>query len=378
LPLGQNERMSLQADIDRLLFDMLDRCQQLSDRPDDLPKAESIDAVIGVGERLSARIVAALLRQNGLRGVAIDGTDIVITDNIYGNATPNLPLTRERITSMLLPMLDRKIIPVITGFIGATATGKPTTLGRGGSDYSATILATCTDALEVWIWTDVDGIMSADPRDVEHARVIPQLTYTEAAELSNFGARLLHVRMIAPLQEHHIPLRVRNIFKPQNAGTLISDFVDSEPRLKAVASANGLGLVAPHGGSPHIIMARVDEALFAVSGTHVDVVFTAQSSWRSFVAVVIPTSAGPDAIHMLAAALDKRTEPDLGGWTASSVSIVTAVGSRLRDLSSALSEMLLSLEGLPSQASFSIVVDAENGDDALSRIHAVVEQFNSG
>src|SRR5690606_15395508 len=107
-------------------------------------------------ERLSARIVAGLLRQNNLRGVAIDATDLIITDNVYGHATPNLNLTRDRIAHNLLPMLDRGIIPVITGFIGSTAAGKPTTLGRGGSDYTASVLAVCTDADEVWIWTDVD------------------------------------------------------------------------------------------------------------------------------------------------------------------------------------------------------------------------------
>jgi aspartate kinase len=165
LPLGPTERSALQADIDRLLFDMLHVCQSLSDTPSDTVAPDKVDAVIGVGERLSARIIAALLRQNALRGVAIDASDLIVTDDVYGNATPEMTLTQERMSAQLLPMLDRRIIPVVTGFVGATRTGKPTTLGRGGSDYTASILAVCTDADEVWIWSSVDGMMSGDPRE---------------------------------------------------------------------------------------------------------------------------------------------------------------------------------------------------------------------
>ncbi|MEO8396913.1 MAG: aspartate kinase, partial [Chloroflexota bacterium] len=164
LPLGNTERNALQADIDRLLFDMLDVCQNMPDNLTDSAKPEAIDRIISTGERLAARIVAALLRQNNLRGVAIDATDVIITDDVFGNATPNLPLTRDRIAANVLPLLNRGIIPVITGFIGATPNGKTTTLGRGGSDYTASIVGVCSDAQEVWVWTDVDGMMTADPR----------------------------------------------------------------------------------------------------------------------------------------------------------------------------------------------------------------------
>src|SRR5262249_1012335 len=128
LPLGSTERAALQADIDHLLFDMLDVCQNIPVHLSDAEQPEAIDRIITTGERLAARIVAALLRQNNLRGVAIDAGDVIITDDTFGNATPNLSITRERIATNLLPLLNRGIIPVITGFIGATADGKPTTL----------------------------------------------------------------------------------------------------------------------------------------------------------------------------------------------------------------------------------------------------------
>jgi bifunctional aspartokinase / homoserine dehydrogenase 1 len=382
LPLGVNERTALLADIDRLLFDMLDTCQALSDRPENTPRQEAIDAIIGVGERMAARIVAALLRQNDLRSVAIDGTEIVITDSIYGNATPNFPLTRARIDALLSPMLERRIIPVVTGFIASTATGKQTTLGRGGSDLTASVMAVCTDASEVWIWTDVEGLMSADPRDTDQARVVAQLSYTEAAELAYFGARLLHTRMIAPLQERKIPLRVRNIFKPQGGGTLVSDFVESVPALKAVTLINGLGMSCAQPGGIGRVIGTVDEAMFEVSGAHTDVIFSSQSSWQSFLAFVVPTSAGLDGLHSLELALDARAAQDefLTRWTARPVTILTVVGTRVNELHELIAQVIASLAGIrllalsqsPSNCSFSVVIDTTDAEDALERAHQVI------
>lgn len=384
LPLGQVERTALQADIDRLLFDLLDVCQNLADHADEKAKPEALDAVIGVGERLAARIVAALLRQNNLRGVAIDATDLLITDNVYGNATPNLPLTRERITRLLAPMLERKIIPVITGFIGSTVAGKPTTLGRGGSDYTASILAACTNAEEVWVWTDVDGMMTADPREVPDARMIPTMSYDEVAELAYFGARILHARMIGPLRERHIPLRIRNVFKPQGVGTLVRERENrAQPALKGVTSIQGLGLTAPHGGSLHQVAALVDDALFSVSGTHTEVMITSQSSLHNFVCFVISTSAGTDALHNLQDALEKRL-PTLEGsdWSMFPVTVISAIGIQLTAMQSLATHILTVLEGTPilalSQAhsSFSIAVEPQHAERVVDQLHKLV--INSG
>jgi len=149
LPLGPVEHAALQADVDRLLFDMLDTCQTVSDNPSEILSTQIIDSIIGVGERMAVRIVGALLRQNNLRGVAIDATDLIITDDTFGNAMPDESKSCEMIARHLLPMLSRDIVPVVTGFIGRTADGKPTTLGRGGSDLTASILAVCARAGEL-------------------------------------------------------------------------------------------------------------------------------------------------------------------------------------------------------------------------------------
>lgn len=385
LPLGPNEKSALAADIDRLLFDMLDQCQRISERTmTEGVRMETVDAIIGVGERLAARVVAALLRQNHLRGVAIDATDLIISDNAYGNATPNLPLTRERIARVLMPMLDRRIIPVVTGFIAATAAGKPTTLGRGGSDYTASILAACTDANEVWIWTDVNGMMSADPREQSQARVIEFLSYDEAAELAYFGARILHARMIAPLRDQQIPLRVRNVFKPQAIGTFISDAPSAAPSLpgiKAVTTIQGLGLSAARSGSLAEIARLVDEQMFAITGTRAEVMIAAQSASSSFVCFIIPTSAGPDGVHLIQQAVEAHLLDLNGLWTLRAVTVVSAIGSGLGDsqlsvkarLLDALDSIsILALAQSAASVQFSVVVEPHEAERAAAQLHALI------
>ncbi|MDL1900665.1 aspartate kinase [Anaerolineae bacterium CFX9] len=382
LPLGANERSALQADIDRLLFDMLDICQSLADQS--IPEAnrpEAVDAIIGVGERLSARIVAALLRQNGLRGVALDATDLIITDNVYGNATPNMAQTRERISRVLAPMLERRIIPVVTGFIGSTDAGKPTTLGRGGSDYTASILGACMDADEVWIWTDVDGMMTTDPRDVSDAQVIPSLTYSEAAELAYFGARVLHSRMIGPLRDSNIPLRVRNVFKPLGSGTLISRTPGGKsPSILAVTTISGVRCVSRHSGPLAKLAGMVDAVLYDLSGSHVEVMISAQSSSHSFVGFVIPTNAGPDAHHAVQAALAEAFREDSGNeWSVLPLTFITAVGSQIGHARTS-SSILAALDGIPvlglaqgpSGCHFTVAVDPRDAEAALQRLHQLV------
>lgn len=386
LPLGPTERAALQADVDRLLFDMLDTCQGLADRryADQQERSERIETIVGVGERLAARIVAALLRQNHLRGVALDATDLVVTDDVFSNATVNLPLTRERIVNNLLPMLDRRIIPVITGFIGSTIAGKPTTLGRGGSDYTASVMAVCTSANELWVWTDVDGMMTTDPRDVPEARSIPQLSYDEVAELAYFGARVLHPRMIAPLKEQNIPLRIRNVFKPQQQGTLVGPENTRTPAaIKAVTSIQGLALYAPRSGPLAAIAGLVDGTLFENSGSHVDVMISAQSSNGSFICFVIPTTAGPDALHTLRQALDEDMHANANNeWAARSVTVITTVGARLDELHHLTAAILQRLTGTrilalsqgPSRCSLSVVVEQNEADTALLKIHDLITE----
>ncbi|MAS34559.1 MAG: hypothetical protein CL610_11160 [Anaerolineaceae bacterium] len=383
LPLGINERHALQADIDRLLFDMLGVCQDLASHTLDRPVTAAFDEIIGVGERLSARIVATLLRQNQLRGVAIDATDIIVTDAEYGHARPHINLTRERIRQNLIPMLTRAIVPVVTGFIGATETGRPTTLGRGGSDYTASILAVCADAKEVWMWTDVDGLMTADPQEVPSARNIPELSYDEVAELAYFGARILHARMIGPLRDHQIVLRIKNIFKPRDTGTLVHAISPDDPNtIKAATSIQGISLTARYSGPLMQINSLIDQALQSATNSRTEVMITSQSSTQTFVCFIIPTTIGPEALRATQADLLRCLQEaglhDI--WAISPVSVITMVGSHLgymnRHITSALQALdqieILALAEGPSRHKLSVVVDFADGEDALNHIHDVI------
>jgi aspartate kinase len=279
--------------------------------------------------------------------------------------------------------LERKIVPVVTGFIGATSKGKPTTLGRGGSDYTASVLGVCINATEIWIWTDVDGMMSADPRDIEEARVIPSLSYEEAAELAYFGARILHTRMIGPLSDEKIPLRIKNVYKPQQAGTLISDTTLARSRtLKAITSISGLAVEAKRSGEFSPIPVVYDKAVMAAPNSQLDIILSAQSATRSLACFLIPTTAGPDAIHTIRLTMEENLQanPLTQNWVVKNITFVTAISANLDSwptVTAAIMQRLKHLHVLafsygPSNSSFTLVVENKEAEEALSLIHEMV------
>src|SRR5258708_4833906 len=178
--------------------------------------------VSSIGERLSARLMAGALNELGVRSEAIEATDVIITDDDYLQAEPLMEQVRERATARLGPLLDQGITPVVTGFIGATAEGALTTLGRGGSDYSATALGAALDADEIIIWTGVDGVLLTDPRLVPEARLLRENSYKEAAELAFFGAKVLHPKTLRAVAGGGNPVWIRNSFAPERSGTKIT------------------------------------------------------------------------------------------------------------------------------------------------------------
>lgn len=382
LPLGPTESQALQADIDRLLFEMLNQLQTIADASyEELPIA-TLDTLTSVGERLAARILAALIRQNNIRAVAIDAQTLIITDDQFGNATPDLAQSCEHIQRNLLPMLERDIVPVVTGFIGSTPDGRMTTLGRGGSDLTASILAACGGAEELWVWTTVDGMMTTDPNERKDARIIPALSYDEVGEMAYFGARVLHPRMVVPLQETRIPLHIKNVFKPGQTGTLVTEQGDSHRhKPKAVTRIQGLGLTSESSGALANIISMVNNVLVHTAGSPAEVMITAQSSARSFLCFVIPTSSGPDAINTSLDTLHKQfaTNPT-PIWIAQQVSVISVIGSSINNTPATMTEMLTHLNDLPtlalaqgpSNCSLSVVVKPENAAEALRRMHQYV------
>ncbi|OLD52681.1 MAG: hypothetical protein AUI58_01875, partial [Chloroflexi bacterium 13_1_40CM_2_70_6] len=237
--------------------DVLKEIADLTERTDALLQSVAIlrectprtlDAIVSYGERVSAPVVAAVLEHKGTKAEALSAEGLIITDDAFGHANPILEETRARALKELDSRLDYGVVPVVTGFIGSTADGVTTTLGRGGSDYSAAVLAAVTNANELRIYTDVSGLMSADPRFVKSAKPLATISYAEAAELSYFGAKVIHPRTVLPAVEAGIPVRILNTFAPSDAGTTIThDTQQDGSVVKATTSLGGLGLITVQG-----------------------------------------------------------------------------------------------------------------------------------
>jgi aspartate kinase len=243
--------------------------RMLGERP-----PRSVDEAVAIGERLSALLVAAYLESQGTPAVAVNASEVVVTDAVFGNASPLMDPTREKARALLLPYLENGVLPVITGFNGATADGRPTTLGRGGSDFSASILSAALDASELWIWTDVDGI----------------LTYSEAAELAYNGAKVLHPRTLAPLVEKKIPVWSKNSFAPEKPGTKIVPAIAVRNGARAVTSMAKVALVALEPASAELSGAHVmARALDAIARVNVEVLALSSSSYRQSFCFLVRT-----------------------------------------------------------------------------------------
>lgn len=389
LPLDRPDRNTLQADIDKLISGLLDDCRAIANNLNEELSPIHSDTVVAVGERLSARIIAALLRQNDIRGVAVDGTDVLITDDVHGNANPEFGATARRVETVLLPILQRDMIPVLTGYIGANSAGFTTTLGRGGTDYTASVISALLEADELWIWTDVDGMMTADPRQLSDARVVAQLGYSEAADFAYFGAKILHARMITPLAEGRVPLRIKNVFQPQRAGTLVSsDYELGEPKIKAVTSVQGLSLRRPKSGSLAGVTRLVGNTLFKTLGMRSEVLIASQSSNSSFICLVIPTSIGIDGVDRLQRALGAKMAeyPEKMPWQIETLALVSAIGANLQRAPQLLSQVLERLDEFEisgialgaSNCSVTVALAGEDAGAAVERIHDLIVRSGSG
>jgi aspartate kinase len=267
---------------------------------------KSRDYVLSFGERLSAPIVWGALRDLKTQSQCFTGKDAgIVTDADFGNASPLMNVTMHQLKERLGPLLENGTIPVVTGFIAATQDGVTTTIGRGGSDYTATILGVALAADEVWIWTDVDGIMTADPRIVPSAKMLPELSYQEAAEMAIFGAKAMHPRALEPVIEAKIPVRIRSTLHPENPGTLITDVesAKSAGAVKAVAlikdaamvNVNGTGMVGEPGS-----YAKVFEVL-GKNGINIMMISTAVS--EANISMIIRRSLVGRALSTLEIAL---------------------------------------------------------------------------
>jgi aspartokinase/homoserine dehydrogenase 1 len=236
------------------------------------------DAVTSFGEQLSVNILAAALRERGLRAQAINATELIVTDDNFGEATPLIDPTRQRLQQRIRPLVERGVVPVITGYIAATEEGVTTTLGRGGSDYTAAIVGAGLDADAVCIWSDVDGILTADPNIVPAARTLAELSYVEAANLAYFGADVLHPKTIRPVTANGIPLCILNSFNPTHPGTKIVETPGPNRQpLPAIISTTGLSMIAVGSQDDTWSLGLAAHALEHLSKLGLDVLMFSQS-----------------------------------------------------------------------------------------------------
>ena len=260
----------------------------------------TLDSVSSLGERLSAPLVAGALSERGVRSEAIEATELIVTDGYHGAAEPLMEATQVRCEARLRPLLLQGIVPVVTGFIGATAEGVLTTLGRGGSDYSATILGGALGADEVIIWTDVNGVLTADPRLVPGARTIPEISYREAAELAHFGAKVLHPKTLRAVTQSGIPVWIRNIFEPEHPGTKITpQGRTSSAGVKALTAIRDVSLIAVGGpgivGLPDV----VGRTFSTTSNVRANVLLISQSSSQNDICFIVFSSDAKRTVDAL-------------------------------------------------------------------------------
>jgi aspartate kinase len=332
--------------------------------------AWSIDEVAAAGELWSSRLLAAVLRDRGLPATWLDARDVMRTNSHNGGAAPDLVATREACVRLVRPQLDRGDIVVLGGFIGSDAKGATTTLGRGGSDCSAAVFGACLGADEIQIWTDVDGIMTADPRLVPHARLVPHLSYDEAHDLASFGARVLHPGTIAPAVDCAIPVVVRNSQRPHVSGTVVGaarSGADARP-VASLASRDGAILfeVIAHE------RADVDEFVSRVFGelelADVEAVLADLCGNR----LVFTVQAAP-TLDLLRRSLGKFADVRV----TDALATVTVVGEGLSanphlaaDAAGALRDLHVHLVAQPDgRRTLSFVVDATQATTAVSRLH---------
>jgi aspartate kinase len=329
-----------------------------------------LDAIAAAGEVLSSRIVAAALTAHGLAATWVDARKVIVTGDDHTAAPPLMKETAVALSATVDPILADRRIPVLGGFVGANRDGVTTTLGRGGSDYSAAIVGACLGSSEIQIWTDVDGMLTADPRLVKHVQVVPHISFGEASELAYFGAKVLHPATILPAVGQNIPVRILNSRRPQDArGTLITrDRPASDRPLTAVASKKGVTVVditSTRMLMAHGFLARIFHA-FEQHRTAVDVVTTSEVS----VSVTVD-----DARRLPEIAASLREVADV--TREDKMAILCAVGDGLQRDPAFVGRLLESLGGIPirmlSQAAarrnITLVIREADLESALERVH---------
>jgi aspartate kinase len=329
--------------------------------------ARSQDAIVAQGELLSSQLVAAAFQARGIPAEFVDARQVMVTDDRFGRAEPQVEAIAERARERFLPVLREGRVPVAGGFIGATADGVTTTLGRGGSDYSASLFGAALQADAIEIWTDVDGMLTADPRVVPAARLIERIRFDEASELASFGAKVLHPSTITPAVRRGIPVYVYNSRRPEGRGTLITSDAPRRP-VSAIAAKSSTTVVKLR--SARMLLAhgflRTVFDVFERHRTSIDVIATSEVS----LSVTLDHAENLEALLVDLRGLgDVSVERGRG--------IVSVVGAGLTDASSAMARAFAALGDVrvhmasvsATGINLTLVLDADQVTPAMQRLH---------
>ncbi len=342
-----------------------------------------MDTISSLGERINAQIVASVLRNLGVPSQAVEATRLIITDNTFQNAAPHIDLSRQAIQTVIQPLFQEGLVPVVTGFLSANQAGITTTLGRGGSDYTAAILADCLDADELWIWSDVDGVLSADPRIVPNARTIPELSFAEVGELAYFGAKVLHPKTIRPVVSRNMPLWVKNTFNPDFPGTRITQHPQrTRGEITAVTTIHDLSILTVEGRGMLGVPGIAARCFGAVARQGASVLMISQSSSEQSICFTIPAEHTQAVIESIEEEMSlelHRGDIDRV-WAREKVTIVSVIGSGMREIPGvsarifgALGQAQINVIAIAqgsSEYSISLVVNDQDAREAVRAIHA--------
>ncbi|HNV76940.1 MAG TPA: bifunctional aspartate kinase/homoserine dehydrogenase I [Gemmatimonadaceae bacterium] len=344
------------------------------------------DYIVARGERLSARLLASTLAELGVKSEYVDATEVVRTDDTYGGAAPDFDRTEQAARDRLAARIARGVVPVVPGFIGRSASGHVATLGRGGSDLTATLLARALKATSITLWKDVAGFLTADPRIVSDAQVIPQLTPREAAELAYYGAKVLHPRALIPLGDRNIPIRIRPFADPDFPGTEISRRRTlREYPVKAISSVSGLALLTVTGNGMLGVPGIAARTFAALHRERVSVSLISQASSEHSICFSVPESSADAARRaLLAAFAEEIAHRDIDGVEVhAGVSTLAVVGmgmsgtpgiaARVFDALATGGINVVAIAQGSSELNISVVVDSRDTTAAVRRIHGAFQ-----
>lgn len=341
---------------------------------------KTLDYILSFGERLAVPIISAKLRDIGLKSKHFTGGEIgIVTDENFGNASPLMKVTQHNVKNNL-SNIDEEIIPVVTGFLGVTQQGQISTIGRGGSDFSATLIGMCLNVDEIWIMTDVDGLLTANPKMYPNAKTIPQLSYEEASEMAVMGAKGMHPRALEPAKIAKIPVIIKNTFRPEVEGTRISKEAIVKPNeiTKAITSLNGLAMLTVSGlnmvGNP----GTAGEMFNMLGRNNINIVMISQSISEANITFLIKHEDLRKALSVLQVSLlGKSAVTDI--TSDDEVSVISIVGAGMKGthgvaarLFGAIARGNMNVKMIAqgsSEQNISFVVDESNSKNAIKVIH---------